>query len=450
MQLVNKRDIRDRNVAKAQPLVEAAYNFSIWEKRVYTLLASLVDKNDPALKSYRINIKDIIDFYECKSHDAYERIREVPESLLSKNKIIQIPFTTEEGYKRVLKTHLINAVTQPMEGDRTEGNGYIELEFHPRLKPFLLGLKRYLCYDIKNTIGISSVHTLRIFEFLKLHQYKGKYEITVQDLKVMLGLENKHKKYGHFKRVIKKAQKDLEKHTDIRFEFEEIKQGRAVFALLFFIYENIATEEVPATVKAPTAQGNSSTNLKDGERLYQLVKDWGITRETFLGFMEQYALEHIKERITYIQQLPKKKAIRNKAAYLRTLLEQPTLFTTPKITKQQKKKSTQQRQQQQAQVEQHKKRLVELRKQQSKAENAIIDQLFQKENTTLKQIITQTKKSRLAKNKYNTDLTDEENFYENAGFQLFVYAEAKKTYPELLRAVQAEFEQEIGALKKML
>lgn len=449
MQVVNKRDIKDRNVAKAQPLVEAAYNFSLWEKRVYTILASLVDKKDPDFKSYRINIKDIIDFYECKSHDAYERIREVPESLLSKNKIIQIPYTTEEGHKRILKTHLITAVTTPLEGDKSEGNGYIELEFHPRLKPFLLGLKRYLCYDIKNTIGISSVHTLRIFEFLKLHQYKGQHKITVHDLKVMLGLEKKHKKYGHFKRVIIKAQKDLKKHTDICFEFEEIKQGRAVHALLFVIYENKATEESNSETPLPTIQPIKQTNLKDGESLYQLVQDWGITRETFLSFMEQYALEHIQERIKYMQQLPKKSSIKNKGAYLRTILEQPTLFTTPQVTKK-KQSSNKENKKKQALLETNKKRLIDLKKEQSQAENEVIATLFKKDNTILQKIITQTKKSPLAKNKFDETLTDEANFYENARFQLFVYAEAKKTYPELLEEVQAKYQKEIAVLKRLV
>lgn len=450
MQLVNKRDIKDRNVAKAQPLVEAAYNFSLWEKRVYTILASLVDKNDPDFKSYRINIRDIIDFYECKSHDAYERIREVPESLLTKNKIIQIPYTTEEGHKRILKTHLITAITEPADGDKSEGNGYIELEFHPRLKPFLLGLKRYLCYDIKNTIGISSVHTLRIFEFLKLHQYKGQHQITVQDLKIMLGLEKKHKKYGHFKRVIIKAQKDLKKHTDICFEFEEIKKGRAVHALLFVIYDNVVTQEIASRAPIPRIQAVEQGGFKDGESLYQLVKDWGVTRETFFSFMEQYALEHIKERINYIQQLPKKNSIRNKAAYLRIILEQPTLFTTPQINKKRKQQTNQARKEKEALAKANKKCLVELRKEQSRAENEVMDQLFRNNSTVLQEIIARTKKSSLAKNKFNTSLSDEANFYQNPKFQLFVYAEAKKTYPELLKKVQQVYQKKIAALKRLV
>lgn len=441
MKLVNRRDIRDRNVAKAQPLVEAAYNFSLWEKRVYTILASLVDKNDPDFKSYRINIRDIIEFYECKSHDAYERIREVPDSLLAKNKLIQVPYVTEDGHKRVLKTHLITAITTPLEGDKSEGNGYIELEFHPRLKPFLLGLKRYLCYDIKNTIGISSVHSLRIFEFLKLHQYKGKHKITVYDLKVMLGLENKHKKYGHFKRVVVKAQKDLRKHTDIYFEFEEHKKGRAVHALLFRIFPN---EDNTNNDRASVIEGVETPALGAGAALYLLVQDWGITKETFRSFLDQYSLEHIKERIEYIQRLPKQRNIRNKGAYLRTMLEQPTLFVaTPKA-----QKTTTQKKVSKAKEGVIKKQLIVLRKQLHEAENTIIDRLFARDPATLQSMITQTKQSRLGKNKFDAEHSDLENFTNNKDFRLFVYSEAKKAFPELLQSIQEECQQKMEALKR--
>lgn len=445
IQLVKKKDIKDRNVAKAQPLVEAAYNFSIWEKRVYTILASLVDKKDPDFKSYRINIRDIIDFYECKSHDAYDRIREVPESLLTKNKIIKIPYTTEEGYKRVLKTHLITAITEPADGDKTEGNGYIELEFHPRLKPFLLGLKRYLCYDIKNTIGISSVHTLRIFEFLKLHQYKKQHQITVHDLKVMLGLEEKHKKYGHFKRVITKAQKDIKKHTDIQFELEEIKQGRAVHALNFKIYDNGSVKtDSAAMIEAEIA------DVGNGYEMYLIIRDWGITKETFNEFVKNYSIQHIKERIEYIQNAPKNRQIKNKAGYLRKMLEQPTLFDETKVKKQtqavaKKKKIVQERNKAKL-----KEQLVELKRALNAAENQQIDAFF-KDNIDLKlTIIQKTKASGFAKNKFDTSKSDEENFDSNPKFQLFVYAEAKKMYPQLLTNVQTTYLPEIEALKKVL
>lgn len=441
MQLVKKQDIKEKNVAKAQPLVEAAYNFSIWEKRVYTILASLVDKHDPDFKSYRINIKDIIDFYECKSNDAYERIKEVPESLLSKNKIIKIPYTTEEGYKRILKTHLITAVTEAADGDNSKGNGYIELEFHPRLKPFLLGLKRYLCYDIKNTIGISSVHSLRIFEFLKLHQYKKKHKITVQELKVMLGVVDKHKKYGHFKRIITKAQKDLAKNTDVRFEFEEIKQGRSVHGLNFLIYDNVKN-------KGSNKQAKEIPVGEEGNeyKLFLIVKDWGITRDTFSEFSQKYPTEHIAECIAYIQQLPSNKPIKNKAGYLRKILAQPTLFNEKKVKKIQKVKETKVKQNTRLIKEQ----ITILKKKLNVLENEIIEH-FLNQNSLIKEVIIEhTKKSSLAKSVYNNEWSPTDNLEKNSRFRLFTYAEAKKRYPELLEKIKREYQTQIQQLEQQL
>ena len=441
MQLVKKQDIKEKNVAKAQPLVEAAYNFSIWEKRVYTILASLVDKHDPDFKSYRINIKDIIDFYECKSNDAYERIKEVPESLLSKNKIIKIPFTTEEGHKRILKTHLITAVTEAADGDNSRGNGYIELEFHPRLKPFLLGLKRYLCYDIKNTIGISSVHSLRIFEFLKLHQYKKKHKITVQELKVMLGVVDKHKKYGHFKRIITKAQKDLAKNTDLSFQFEEIKQGRSVHELNFLIYEN----------KKNRTSKDQTREISVGEegneyKLFLIVKEWGITRNTFSEFSQKYSIEHIAECIDYIRQLPSNKPIKNKAGYLRKILTQPTLFNEKKVKKIQKVKKTKVKQNTQLVKEQ----ITTLKKKLNILENEIVER-FLNQNPAIKEaIIEHTRKSSLAKSTYNSQWSPADNLEKNSRFRLFSYAEAKKRYPELLKKIRAEYQSKIRNLEQQL
>lgn len=467
MQFIKKQDIQDKNVAKAQPLVEASYNFSIWEKRVYTILASLVNKNDPDFKSYRINIGDIIDFYECKSHDAYDRIREVPESLLSKNKIIRIPYTTKDGNRRILKTHLITAATEPAEGDYHEDNGYIELEFHPKLKPFLLGLKRYLCYDIKNTVGISSVHSLRIFEFLKLHQYKGQHRITVLELKIMLGLENKHKKYGHFKRIITKAQKDLLKNTDIRFEFDEIKKGRAVYALNFRIYENEpqqpktqvsssrrrrkpASSGSSAAAATQTLRVSSKGSKTPVSQLAELVPNWGLSQTTLKLFLDSYSFGYIKERIDYIEAVSKNKFIQNKAGYLRKLLEQQDWVNPVNLEKQRARANREEKNAQRAASQKAQEDLQTLRRNLNQEENRIIDEIFVKNMFAKQNAIEQTRRSSLARQHWNENLSFEDNFDKNTRFRIFVYAEAKKMHANLLEAVRESYQQKMDALKQKM
>ena len=48
------------------------------------------------------------------------------------------------------------------------------------------------------------------------------------------GLNNDFKKY-----IILKAQEELQKHSDIKFEFEEVKYGRRVESIKFFIFKTL-------------------------------------------------------------------------------------------------------------------------------------------------------------------------------------------------------------------
>ncbi|WP_366143601.1 replication initiation protein [Flavobacterium sp.] len=62
----------------------------------------------------------------------------------------------------------------------------------------------------------------------------------VEELKLILGVQEKYAKYANFKsRILLKAQEDIEKHTDIRFTFEELSDfGRRVERIAFTIYKN--------------------------------------------------------------------------------------------------------------------------------------------------------------------------------------------------------------------
>lgn len=100
----------------------------------------------------------------------------------------------------------------------------LEATFHPALKSYLLQIKnRFLLYDLKNILKISSANSIRIYELLKSFEGIGKRTFEVEELKQILDLEDKYPLYGSFKaRVLNKAKDDLMKHSDIKFDFEEL------------------------------------------------------------------------------------------------------------------------------------------------------------------------------------------------------------------------------------
>lgn len=98
-----------------------------------------------------------------------------------------------------------------------------------------------------------------MYELLKAYEGIGKRIFEVEELKQILGVEEKYAKYANFKtRILLKAQEDIQKHTDIRFTFEELSDyGRRVERIAFIIHKNKQQSELQ-TAEAHENLGNKA------------------------------------------------------------------------------------------------------------------------------------------------------------------------------------------------
>ncbi len=225
-------------VRKANDLVEGKYKFDIWEMRIFTKMVTLIQHDDKAFKEYKIYLKDIIQYFGLQRDGRnYQHLKDSALRLMSR--IVKVVVKDVDGFQE-LNTPIVGAVKNPLYNDDDDDNVYIKISFHPDLKPFLLDLKsKYVVYDARNILRLPSTYSIRIYELLKQYEKIGRRKLTVQELKEMFGVTTEYRLYANFKqRIIEKAQKDLEEHTDISFTFEEIKEGRAVVALIFYIHAN--------------------------------------------------------------------------------------------------------------------------------------------------------------------------------------------------------------------
>jgi plasmid replication initiation protein len=240
-------------IRKANDLVEARYKFDIWETRLFIKMLTMIRADDRDFFEYKIYINDLVkDFGMESSKDTYRRIKDGARKLLTK--IIKV-VVKDDGRLVELETPIVGAVKKTLE----EGDGsYIKLGFYPDMKPFLLELKeRYLVYDFRNVRNLPSPYYVRLYELLKQYERVGERRFEVDDLKEILGLTQEYKLYGHFKsKILDKAQAKLAEHTDISFTYQEIKKGRAVWALVFKIHKNrpASTTALPANTEAPAAR----------------------------------------------------------------------------------------------------------------------------------------------------------------------------------------------------
>jgi hypothetical protein len=194
--------------------------FSLLQKRLYLLAVAQIERKDEQLHPYRVAVKDVVQ--SGSSVDIYNRLNELTDQLM--RKIFRRRFTTSSGKKGFEKWPMINYAKH------IEGEGDIEIDFHPRMEELLLNLQEqghFTPVPIVNQLACRSTYGQRMYGMLYSWRRHGKMEIKVDELREALNLQNKYKSFTHFRRyVLEKARNDLQKHTNMRFTWEEEKRGK--------------------------------------------------------------------------------------------------------------------------------------------------------------------------------------------------------------------------------
>ena len=235
-------------VSQSNKLIEASYKMTLAEKRLVCLLTSKIHRDDKDFEEYDITISHLTDFVGLKGHFVYNQTRQLTKTLLSR--VLTLP----KGIDDEVQVAFLSSAEYHRK------KGYVSLCFDPKIKPLLLQLKgQFTNYFLKHIANLRSVYSIRIYELLKSYQRFGRKEFTIEFLRDTFQTSAKqYTRYNDFKkRILLSAQKELRDHTDIYFEFEEIKKGRKVDSILFLIYRNIRNEPdrlLPAQQEKQTAE----------------------------------------------------------------------------------------------------------------------------------------------------------------------------------------------------
>ena len=420
-------------VRKSNQLVEGRYKFDIWETRVFTKMLTLIKRDDDDFKNYRIFIKDVIDEFGLeKDNRAYERIKRAGIKLNDRS--VRIYRDTDEG-KMQFDTKIVASVESFV--NNSDGK-YIDVSFHPRMKPYLLALKsKFTVYDSRNILALPSTYTIRIYELLKQYENIGNRKIDLEDLKEMIGaveetfdgetrfIKDHYPLYGNFRqKILLKAQNDLRKHTDISFEFEPIKRGRKIVALQFYIHKNSPIgkkrkpKSIPVLIQNPEP-APQSTIINEPEitvfaELFPLVKSW-IGEKAFQKLLDNYPENQVRRSVTYtLNRINNGDKIKNIAGHIVSMSKQTGLFDPVEKEKKVQKKKKDVAQEEARRKEDLQKELKSLRQ-----------ELYNQETTTIEDFLSKNKEARdtaLVKtrgkktSRYDLQKTDNENFLSNKVF----------------------------------
>ncbi len=278
---------RGLSVIKSNRIIEAKYRLNVREQKFILYMVSLIKHDDEDFKFYRVKINEfekILNLEGKKWGSIYQVVKDIVLNLNDKPLII-----AKDGGR---KQQIINWIAS---AEIEMGTGIIEFEFSEKLKPYLLQLKSHFTkYNLDNILQLKSGFSIRMYELLKSHQFQGKVEYDLEELKTLLGVDDKYDEYTDFKkRVLKTAQIELKNKSDIYFNYKEKRLNRRINSLFFTIFEN--TELKTQQAKSPNKKTKEEPkNLFDNTSDYvneAASDDSLIFRIVNIGFTKAKAKE---------------------------------------------------------------------------------------------------------------------------------------------------------------
>jgi plasmid replication initiation protein len=221
-------DLTKRNYTRQSHLiVDAKYALTRGEIDIILTLLTAITKEDKDFKDYEFTLPE----FNSKTNKSMTNtdLKKIVKSLMSKPLEIEISKNNWEIF------HWFSYFRFK--------DGLITCRFDKALKPYLIEIigTRALA-DFRHLLPMRSSYSKRMYLLLKLHDKKGIRTFNVEELQETLKVpKSKKENYDKFKSgVLKKAEADINKFTDLEVSFTEKKRGKKVMEVTFTIKKNNA------------------------------------------------------------------------------------------------------------------------------------------------------------------------------------------------------------------
>ena len=309
-------------VVKSNSLVEARYRLSLQESQIILWLLMQIRPEDEDFKSHKLQIKDFADLVQVNEGNRYSELRKITKHLMqrvmeiyepSMDKLIQVAWLSSAEYKFK--------------------EGYVLLEFSPKLKPYLLQLQSHFTkIDLVDTMKLKSVHAIRVFELLLQYLIIGKRKITIDDLRSYCGItKNEYNFYADVKRyVIEKAKNEINAKTEYEIDYTEIKESRKVVAIDWTIKKKrIQLEGTAQKVRQLQKEYRSESALIDS------LVEYGFSRAIAKRFITNNGEDAVSDALKAVNIQVERATVKNPRAMIQTAIKErwkPDVYKTKKVS----------------------------------------------------------------------------------------------------------------------
>lgn len=225
-------------VVKTNWLNQALQTLTLMEIRIIQL--AIIDARESGTglsvdKPLKISAKRYAEAFGVQAKNAYVKIKQSEDNLFKRQFTYIDP---QDG--RPIKSRWLQDVKY------LDNEGAIELCF---TRTVVKGISRidgaidfFTKYLLSHTIHFKSVYSVRLYEILnqwKNGDPKKMPMFHIDQLRGQLGIQpNEYERFGNFKaRVLDKALKEINEHSDLHIEYRQVKKGRSVIGFYFDIKE---------------------------------------------------------------------------------------------------------------------------------------------------------------------------------------------------------------------
>lgn len=215
---------------KSNALIEASYKLTLQEQRVLLMCIGKINPTDDVPKKvFELTAEEFyLAFpYMNRSH-AERRLQEAIDRLWDRTITINWKDKSE-------KIRWIQSQAKYFDGE-----GKISIVFSDLIIPYLTQLtQQFTAITVKNVSSLKSTYSIRIYELLMQFKKTGDRLISIDDFRMMLGVDDKYNEFKMLNRdLLKPAIKELNEKSDLIVSVDLIKKGREVVALHFKFRED--------------------------------------------------------------------------------------------------------------------------------------------------------------------------------------------------------------------
>ena len=216
-------------IVKDNALINASYSLELTEQRIILLAILKARENKtPHNQELIVTAQSYITAFNVHRNTAYKTLKTACDNLFTRQFTYQR--YNSNGNIEQVKTRWVQSVIY------AENESYIKIKFTDEILPLVTMLeKHFTSYELQQVSSLKSVHSIRLYELLIQYRTVGKIEISLDDLRLKLGInESEYPRMDNFKnRVLDVGIQQINEHSDITVKYNQVKTGRQITGFIF-------------------------------------------------------------------------------------------------------------------------------------------------------------------------------------------------------------------------